>query len=656
MIGTLELNNEGKVVSQPSAFQPSQGVIKLTSKIRQDYEVGVRIQTTPYREFGGESISFLQEYEMSKRIFTNYEEPSEQDPTKKWRDKGIKPVTRNKVLSMGGHIAQRTLFPNVFAQNDNDEEDKDAASVMKDLVEWNVRNSNYPVSYLFGIIAALVYPVAYWKTEFAELMQTIKNRTKNGIVRKEVIDDVFSGFQLQNVPGDEILITNPYEFEIQRQRAILRRRFIDIQEAEGLHGQHENFKYVGLGIRTFYDASTGIFYDRLETDNPTKVEEVVYMNRKEDTEVPYVNGIYLGDENPNDNPIKHRDHKNRPKYPYVKFGYHPIDEKRFYFYKSLVSENGPDQRTLNRVWQMIKDGKFLEMFPPLFISGERMVSTGVIYPGATHSSPNDFKVTPVSVTNASQGYELADRLEASMNQTSVIPQLPAKSGTTAYAIAREEEQAQKELSVFLKMLSQGVKDLGYMLIDIILRHQTVGEVMEITGGKTKLKFPSFILPQASEKGKKVTKKITLTNDELTGTLEESQQLLKEAGGIDADTRIYKVNPSKFSRLRFLVSVDADQLLPKNEIFEKALKMEGYDRMHVDPYIKNQEAVTRDFLVELFAKNESDKYMGDQTAPDQMQMLAQRTGGAPQRAPSATSPGNVVGQITGRGSLASLVQA
>src|SRR3990167_1933552 len=116
-------------------------------------------------------------------------------------------------------------------------------------------------------------------------------------------------------------------------------------------------------------------------------------------------------------------------------------------------------------------------------------------------------------------------------------------------------------------------NLGELMIDLILTHQTVADIEEIADGESRLRYKAFLLPEQIEGGKSVTKRIQFTDEELTGTLDESMKLLEAEGGLNADKRIYKVNPIKFRRLRFLLTMTAEQLMPKNEIFEKALKLE-----------------------------------------------------------------------------------
>ena len=44
-------------------------------------------------------------------------------------------------------------------------------------------------------------------------------------------------------------------------------------------------------------------------------------------------------------------------------------------------------------------------------------------------------------------------------------------------------------------------------------------------------------------------------------LNESHDVLAEEGGIDSTTRIYKVNPSEWRKLKYMIHVDVEELLP-----------------------------------------------------------------------------------------------
>ena len=468
---------------------------------------------------------------------------------------------------------------------------------------------------------------------------------------KEVIEEVLSGLKLYVVPFDEVMIANAYEYELQRQRFIIRRRIVDYDEAKALYGNHENFKYIRPGVKTIYDPSSSSFFDLNDEDNPTMVEEAIYYNRREDIEVPFINGIYLGKKDVENNIMKHRDYKDRPKYNLVKFGYSPIDEKRFYFYKSAVNEFSQNQNLVDKMWKMLIDGTQLQVKPPLFIRSTQVINSSILYPGAqVHLEDENANITPVGLgQNLTAGFNAIQSAEDMLQQTAKTPQFPSRSGTTAFEIAKQDQDSKVQLGLFGQILSDMIINLGDLIIDLIIHHQTTADIEEISEGETTLRYKNFLLPDKVEQGRKVTKMIKFIDREIKGGMGESMKLLEQEGGLNSDKRIFMVNPQKFRRLRFLVYIGADQLLPKNELFEKALKLESYDRMIQNPFV-DQEAVTRDFLVEVMAKGESNKYMKKQME----QLLPQQMRGR-QRTPIAESPGNLVGQITGQGPLAELIR-
>ncbi len=622
MIGTLLTDEKGNILSPVSQYQPSNDVRDFTLKIKQDYAVGHRILHQVFREFN--DMSLLQRMDVDQRAYNSYVVPKSDDPEEAWRWNGVSSRTHNKVIAIAAHLVAAMLYPNVFAQNDKDEEDKEAANVMRMLIEWNIRNSDYETSFLYVVIAALVNPVAYLHADFVEALQTIKQKSASGKISKiEVADEILSGFHAHVVPADEILISNAYQFDIQRQRFIFRRKFVDYDEAKGVHGKHKNWEFVQPGVKAIFNEEDGTFYDQKDDEIETLVEEATYYNRMEDVQVVFVNGIYMGEVNVNNNPIKHRDNKNRPKYPYAKTGHEPIDEKRFYFYKSAVAKLADDQELEDRVIQMLVDGTFLQTMPALMVSGGENIDSNVIFPGAVTNTPPNTRVDTIGDKgNLGVGYQLLQDIRERQDESSQSPRQAGqgeRGQQTAFEVARLEQNARIQLGLFGKMMISMIKDFGELMVDIIIHHQTIGEVEEILGGANRLKFRTFLLPEQIEAGKKVTKKVMIEGGMIGQKMTEEQRLsqsfkiMEEEGGIDGESRIFKVNPILFSKLKFLIIIEPDSLLPKNEAFEKALKLEAYDRMIANPFV-DQEAITRDFLVETLAKGESDKYMRKEPLP------------------------------------------
>ena len=659
MIGNVERDRMGKPIDAvPSMFQPSQEVKDITAAVREDYSTGHNILHTPYREFNDRSI--IQTMNDDQKAFNSYISPRSTDPDESWKAQTVRPITRNKIISIAAHATAATLFPNVFAQNDDDQEDKQSSVVMRDLMEWTIRNSGYENTFLFGVIAALINPCVYLKAEFAEVIQTVKEKNERGeITTREVVDEILSGFQTHVVPVDEMLINNIYEHEIQRQKSLIRRRFINFDEAKPLWGEHENFKFVRPGIQVFFSEDDGQFYEQKDDEHPTLVEEATYYNRREDLEVTFVNGIIVTDV---DQPMKHRRASKDidgeaitvPVYPFSKSGYEPVDEKRFYFFKSAVSKLGPDQSIVDQMWNMTLDGTFLSLMPPQNIFGDEEVDSSVVIPGAANYYAKDTIIQPMNVgQNLASGYNALQALESSMSESSQDPLRAGQAGPggrTAREVLLSEQNARIQLGLFGKMIIRLVKDFGELMMDDIIQHMSVGEVEEIIAGQPRINFRTFLLPDQTERGRKITKRIEFT-EEMAGEIEpeeemaESFEIMRQEGGIDSDTRIYKVNPFLFSQLKFKITVDADTLTPKIEELEKALKLEAYDRMIQNPLV-DQNAITRDFLVETFAKGETDKYMkGGGAVPLPAEAGAPAEGGVPT---GPTSP--LVQQVTGSNSL------
>lgn len=600
---------------------PSQEVLDLIIPIKKDYATGVEIMNNTYTEFNDMSLS--QRMNLDQKAFNSYSEPKSPDPDENWKFKGTRPITRNKLISIAAHITSNILIPNVFAQNDADEEDKLTAEVMRSLIEWNIKNSDYDITFLGAVISALVNPAVIISVEFAEVMQEIKIKNDAGeLTTKEVIDQFFSGLQLHIVPCEELLINNIYEYEIQKQKNLIRRRYISYDTVEGKYGKHKDFGLIQPGIRVFYSEEEGLFYENKDEEHPTLCEEVIYYNRRADMEIPFVNGIYMGKDNVKDNQFKHRriilDQDNElvliPVYPFAKSGYEFIDEKRFFYYKSAAFKLSQEQDLIDKMYRMVMDGTFMQVMPPIAGFGTGSIDASIMYPGAF--TPFNKEASIQKLDNGARldiGYKAIETLEGSMSESTANETmggaLPEKE-QKAYTVARAEQNAIIQLGLFGKMIGRLVVDIGYLMSDIILNHQTIATIDETSSGDIKMKYRTFLLPDQIKGGKQLTKKLVFT-DEFTGLKMTDEQALKESfklkqeGGEDAE--IYKINPYLFSRSRFLFYIDADIEITKSQAFEKAWHLEALDRGINNPYI-NQEKWTEEHLVSVFHKGNASKFM------------------------------------------------
>ena len=500
-----------------------------------------------------------------------------------------------------------------------------AAQVMADILEWVQEKADYDRVFLFSVISMLSNPAAIVEVSFVEAVIKARKMAEEGMETCEVLDELNSGIKLGIVPVDEFMIANVREFSVQKQRFVIRKRFIDFDEAKSLYGDHENFQYVTPGVKSIYSSEDGSFYDVYDTDNPTLVEEATYYNRREDIEIVMVNGIYMGKDVIEDNTFKHRrtvmtpegEVATVPVYKFAKSGYEPIDEMRFFYYKSAAAKLGPDQDLIDTLYNMVLDGTFLSIMPPVNVFGSEEQGASVVYPGATNYFGKEAKAEVMNVgQNINAGLNTLNLVERSMSQSSQDDTrigISARGNQTAFEISRMEQNAAVQLGLFGKMIGFLVRDIAELMIDNIVQHLTIGQVNELITGDVQMKYNTFLIKAKSEDGKKLKKRIEFT-EEVMGEYDKNKKemdLLKKEGD---NERILLVNPYEFARLRYVLSVNANATLTKSPFNQKVLNLEAYDRMITNPMV-DQQAVTRDFLVETFAEGETEKYMAkEQAAP------------------------------------------
>lgn len=625
MIGDLTYSEDKKSVKSPlSAYQPSQGVRELTKVVKDAYQQGQIILETPYKEFN--NVSLIERMNQDQRAWLSWT-PEPYQGEDDWRWNGIRPITRNKVISTAAHLTAQLLIPQIFAQNEFDEEDRGAAYVMRDLIEYNIKRSNYETAFLFGVISGLVNPISYFKVEYTKGYQEMWNEGK----RETVIDDIFSGFQSSLLAPDDVLFENMYCYDWQKQDWIIEKKgHISMGAAEAKYGEHENFKHVRAGTKAILN-DDGLFYD-VEDVNGTLVEEITYKNRRKDCEVCFVGGIYMGNPNVDYNPFIHRTNKNKPKYDTVKFGYEPIDAMRFTAYKSLVAKMSNDQDAADREWQMYFDASFLGTFPPTITMGAGKIDRSVIAPATNTDLKDGAKITPIQVSNPNIALQALREAERSLTESSQDPQgagIQEGPQKTARESILLQQNAKTNLGLASKMIGTVVKQVGELMVDDIIRYQTVGETNEITGDTA---YKTFLVDGKVKGGRDKVSRIIFTDKYAGKSMDEEERkmerykLMDEAGD---DKEIYKVNPYPFSRMQYLITIDADKMLERNDSFERAFKLETYDRAIQNPLVlqdpEAQQKITRDFLFEPLMRGEASKYLPNIQKVAQS-LTPQKTGG------------------------------
>lgn len=597
MIGTIY---EKDVVS---AYQPSDDVKTLTKQVKDDFNIGNEILNRSWTELNDYSV--IDRMNKDQRTFNAFVDESTENPQDAWKWKGTRSMARNKAIAMHAHLTSSYIVPEISAQNDDDEEDMEMADIMHDILEWMVseENSNYKQAFLMTVMGMLTNPVNFLSADYAEVYQTIKEKAEDGkYTKKQILDEILSGFQSKVYSADQIMIVNAYEQNIQKQRTIRKRRFIDYTEAEARWGEHEHWQYVRKGIKSIYNDSDGLFYD-IKDDNiiGDLVEEVTHMDRRGDLEVCFINGVYMGDTDVEANAMKHRDNRGAPKYNVIPFGYHRIGE-HFFYYKSMMNSLGWDNNLIDAMYEVTMNKELLSLLMPIAVTGEENVDSDIIFPGATTAFKNpDAKIIPLAPGGNQAGYNAMQKVEQSMADGSISETEAGKlpdPNQKAYSVAQASQNAKTMLSAVGKTLGESITQFGSLMVNIATNHLSVAQIEELGSTKGKTKYKSFILNDKTVDGKKTTKRIkfdsSLVGAEMTDEekINESMKMLEDVGYPNNKYHLYRVNPQLFARMKYLVRVDPVSMFPKNEEYQQAMMTNLYTLLRQDPLIEPEVLVRK----------------------------------------------------------------
>lgn len=601
-----------------SLYKPTDDEAEIRNMIIRQFTLGYQTMYKPRLEFNDMSVIGRDQVDkMAMNVYQpNNGDAPEGDLVNGWRSNAIRPVVRNKCVSIAAHATAQLMFPKVFAFNDESSAQEDAARVMRDLMEWSAEQSNYSDTSLEAVLTATWSPASIRYTEYGEVFRNVKSeRGDDGKWKVErMLDEDLSGFKDTAVPVEELYIENIYESDIQKQGWLIWRRVIGYDLASVKYGESKDWKYVKPGVQIIFNDANQFFYEVYDSNMRTEcVEEVIYWNKKMDLKLVLVNGVLLTDF---DNPNPRRDKL----YPFVKFGYELIDEGKFFYYKSLAFKMQSDANIIKTLYPMIIDGTYLNIFQPMVNYGSETIGSDVIVPGGvtTLSDPTS-KLEGLSLANnIKAGMDTLLEVEKSVSESSEDQVLSGQQNpgqdTTAYEISRLEQNANTVLGLFIKMISQYVRQYGRLRMGDILQHLTIVDVDRITDDP-QLVYRTFLVKGS---GKFDNKKIQFTDrmpdEPISGdeAMVHSYKVLSEQD--DTGMEIYKVNPRLWRDLKYQLIVSPDVLHPRSEDLERAMKLELYDRAIQNP-MANQEKVYTDFLLGSYKDiHDPDEYVQKQQAP------------------------------------------
>lgn len=617
MIGEIEKS------SQISMYQPPVKVAEFTKFVKDDYAQGQSILERSWTELNDRSV--IDDENRGQMMFNAFVDTSVEDLDEAWKWRGTRSMARNKGIAMHANLTANFLLPLFVAQNDDDEIDRDFSEVMRDIIEWmaSPTNSNYQSSFLAVVFGMIKNPVTYMGAEYCEVMQTIREKSKSGeYTTKEILDEVLSGFQAPVYSASQVLITNAFERNIQKQRRIIKRRYVEKQELEAKYGDHPNWQYVQVGWRSIYNDEDGLFYDIKDDEHPTLVAEETALSRRDDSEVCFVGGIYMGEDDVENNPIYHRDNRNAPKYNVVPFVYNRIGE-HFFYGKSMMNAVGWDNQLYDAMSEVVMNNALLEQDPPTVTSGGEKIDSEINFPGAMVSSEDpNFKAQRIfPAKDFVTGFNALEATKQSMDegtlsdtQTGQLPEASQK----AYSVAQAAAAGKKIITGVGKSLGESVAMYGDLMKDIAINNITAPQVSELVGGAMKLKYKSFMLDNKNVGGKTVSEHLKfdesligaqMTDEEID---HENLKLLEESGYPDHKTVLYRINPEKFAAFKYYCKVDVEEMFTRNSEYWQPVLLNLKTTLAADPTI-DQEALSRKLMYAYF-RSEGDSLIKKQQMP------------------------------------------
>ncbi len=634
-------DSKGLITEETSPYDPSEDELDVRAMILRHFVLGSTNMYTPRVEFNDLSLVGRDQYD--QMAFNTYQPNNGEAwtgaPQTAWRSRALRPIVRNRCLSIAAHATARLIFPKVFAYNENSDEQEDAAQVMEDLMEWSGDVSNYPYTALMRVITAMASPASIGYTEYAEVTRLVKTEKDDTgkWVEKRVRDEAYPCFMDEVVPTTQFYIQNMFEPDVQKQGWVIWRKVYAFSEAQiKYNGIYENFKYVKPGVQTIYDDANRTFYYVYDPNmRQEDVEEIMYWNKNLDLKIIMVNGVML---TACDNPNPRQDKL----YPFDKFFYEPINS-RFFYGKSLAFKLQQDANVINTLYQMVIDGTYLSIFKPMVNVGGEIIASDVIVPGAvtTLSDPNaDLRAINVG-SDLKSGLETLSVVENSINESSQEPLQAGQNagGTqTAYEISQLEQNANTVLGLFLQMITKHVRDFGTLRLGDNLQYLTVPEVVDLTG-EPELVYKSFFLAGEPGANKKIEFKLDIPDQMNKDEFRDySWDLLQEEKA--KKMSIAHVNPSIFRELRYKITISPDVMNPRSKELERAYALEDFDRMIMQPTVFDPEETGKMLLKNNpLTKSDPDKYLVKQappgTMPPQPMPGQPPQGGAPQGAMPAS---------------------
>lgn len=569
-----------------------------------------------------------------------------------WQLRARRPVISNRVIGIAAHATKRVIYPNVFAKNRNNEQDVVAQDIYRLLYKDVVEKTGYIYKFLDWIVGTLLEPYGVMETGYRVGKRTIKewNATTQQYEEKEIIDSEYSGFFFEPIPAANLMFANLFEPNLQLQPFIIKRRYISFTQAQELFGEYPNFAHVQPGMKMAYIPDLNLARNPELNVTEDYVEHLTYYNRFDDVKVDLIGGVPM--QKADQTAIDRLDKR----YPFSVIKHAPLGSGSSIIGQPLVSKLSGDELIYNTLTNSFINAQLIDLMPPTIITGTKKFDQNIFRPGQAHFSENpDVRMQQMtSQRDPRAGIAAIREMEASMNQSSQDPSragFSASKEMSAYEFAELNNNANIMMGLFGSYVSQGVKQLGELMMSDIGQFLTLPDMMVRADSDQVERYQSFFVTDSGKDYEVRFDHNYFVTNKAKSIDELSLDVMKQEGGLKRERNLIIANPSEIADIaksnRIKIHIAPDVYQTKSEAVEKALQLEMFQQYLQVPGIDPRK-VGEDFINGTLSSGNADRYM--QQAQPQMPGMDMMGGQQPQQ---MQQPGNIIGQLTGSTSLDAL---
>ena len=220
----------------------------------------------------------------------------------------------------------------------------------------------------------------------------------------------------------------------------------------------------------------------------------------------------------------------------------------------------------------------------------------------------DTRITPLlPPSNVAAGFNALREVEKSISEGSVNESISGQlpdANQKAYNVAQAQANAKKTIGAIGKSLAESIVQYGDLMKDIALNHITVPQVEELTAGRMKMKYKTFLLENKKSGGKMADRKIkfdeSLIGLEMTPEekVDRELKLLEESGYPNEIKSIRLINPSMFAKFKYLTKVDVQEMFTRSNEYMQPILLNLSQVLSQNQHV-DQQGLTRKLLYTFF---------------------------------------------------------